>query len=52
MQTDKVVETRSRLLDMYNNQQINAACWYERSVFFIHQIVAASVHHAHSLMDI
>lgn len=34
MQTDKVMETRSGLLDMYNNRKIRPVRWYERSVFF------------------
>lgn len=30
----KVMETRSGLLDMYNNRKIRPAGWYERSIFF------------------
>lgn len=34
MQPDKVMETRSWLLDMFNNRRIRPALWYQRSVFF------------------
>lgn len=34
MQTDKLMETRSRLVDMYDNRKIRPARWYESSVFF------------------